>query len=420
MYSFVARQPILNKHLQPVAYELLFRDGLSNAFPNVSAEYATAQIITEQFLTNSLSRLVGEHICYINVPDQLLTNGLVEALPPERVVIEILETATPSDELLSSIIRLKEKGFKLALDDFTMTSEWRRFLPFIDIIKFDIKLYPFTEIENFIRTCPHRHLTYLAEKVETHAQFAHAKRIGLSLFQGYFFSQPEIIQSKRLSVNTYNILQLLKEVNKKEMDYNNIERLLSQDLSLAYKAMRYVNNIRHRANLSMLSSPPSFRYIALQLGQQELRRFISLITITCSGDKEKSFELYRLSLIRAKCSELLSLQLSAQDDPFDAFICGLLSPLEAILDCPMSLLLNDIALLPEVKQGLLEKTGKYANYLALIIEYEKQDWEQVHILIDTLNISEQHIIELIAEGTRWADEMLQIGGTVGKNKAKKS
>lgn len=408
MYSFVARQPILNKHLQPVAYELLFRDGIHNAFPDVSAEYATTQIITEQFLTNSLSRLVDDHICYINVPAQMLTNGLVEALPTEKVVIEILETAVPDDDLLVTVTRLKEKGFKLALDDFTMAPEWHRFLPVIDIIKFDLIASSFQEIERFIARCPYRHLIYLAEKVETRAQFIQAKRIGISLFQGYFFSQPEIIQSKRLSSSSYNVLQLLKELNKKELDYDNIERLLSQDVSLAYKAMRYVNNIRHRSNLSMMPSPVNFRYIAMLLGQQELRRFISLVTITRSGDKEKSFELYRLSLIRAKCCELLSLHLSPQDEPLDAFLCGLLSPLEAILDCPMTLLLSDIDLSPDLKQALLENTGKYADYLALVMEYEKQNWQQVRTIIAEMGMTERQIIQLIREGTHWADEMLQI------------
>lgn len=95
MYSFVARQPILDQHQRPVAYELLFRQGLSNHFPNISAEQATTLLIAEQFLSNPLQQLVGEHPCYINFPYQLLINGLADALPADRVVIEILEDAEP-------------------------------------------------------------------------------------------------------------------------------------------------------------------------------------------------------------------------------------------------------------------------------------------------------------------------------------
>lgn len=409
MYSFVARQPILNKNLQPVAYELLFRDGIRNAFPDVSAEYATAQIITEQFLTNSLSRLVDDHISYINVPHQMLTNGLVEALPPEKVVLEILENAPPDDALLAAVKHLKKKGFKLALDDFLMAPEWNRFLPHIDVLKFDLTLSSFADIASFIDKHPYRHITFLAEKVETHEQFSQAKKLGISLFQGYFFSKPEIIQSRRLSVNNYNVLQLLSEVNKKDLDYDQIEKLLSKDLSLAYKAMRYVNNIRLRSKLSMMPLQTNFRHIAMLLGQKELRRFISLVTITSQGDKDKSFELYRLSLLRAKCCELISLHQNKKGDPIDAFLCGLFSPLEAILDCPMPLLLSEIALPAEVKQALLENTGKYARYLMLVTEYEKQHWQSVDSLITELKITEQQMIRMVVDATQWADEMLQIG-----------
>ncbi|MCW2477099.1 EAL and HDOD domain-containing protein [Candidatus Symbiopectobacterium sp. NZEC151] len=409
MYSFVARQPILNKNLQPVAYELLFRDGIRNAFPDVTPEYATAQIITEQFLTNSLSRLVDDHISYINVPHQMLTNGLVEALPPEKVVLEILENAPPDDTLLASVKRLKKRGFKLALDDFLMAPEWDRFLPYIDVLKFDLTLSSFADIGSYINKLPYRHITLLAEKVETREQFSQAKQLGISLFQGYFFSKPEIIQSRRLSVNNYNVLQLLSEVNKQELNYEQIEKLLSKDLSLAYKAMRYVNNIRLRSNLSLMPLQANFRYIAMLLGQKELRRFISLVTITSQSDKDKSFELYRLSLLRAKCCELISLHQNKQDDPINAFLCGLFSPLEAILDCPMPLLLSEIALPNEVKQALLENTGTYARYLMLATEYEKQHWQEVNTLISELKITEQQMIHIVLDATLWADEMLQIG-----------
>ena len=95
MYSFVARQPILDQHQRPVAYELLFREGLSNQFPDVSAEHATTCLIAEQFLSQPIQQLVGEHACYINFPYSLILNGLADSLPVEQVVIEILEDAEP-------------------------------------------------------------------------------------------------------------------------------------------------------------------------------------------------------------------------------------------------------------------------------------------------------------------------------------
>nr|UKE83784.1 hypothetical protein KXZ65_22960 [Pectobacterium sp. PL152] len=97
MYSFVARQPILNNHLQTVAYELLFRMDITNKFPDVSPEFATAQLISDQFLTNPLTKsVVEEQPYYINFPHQLLISGQAEVLPQEKVVIEILENSPPT------------------------------------------------------------------------------------------------------------------------------------------------------------------------------------------------------------------------------------------------------------------------------------------------------------------------------------
>ncbi|KAA8999041.1 EAL domain-containing protein [Affinibrenneria salicis] len=407
MYSFVARQPILNRYLQPVAYELLFRQGIRNRFPDVSAEYATTQLISEQFLTTPLNKLAGEYPCYINFPYQMLVDGQAEILPVDKVVIEILENAKPDQELFTAVKRMKKHGFRLALDDFTMEQEWNRFLPYVDIIKFDLQQSSFNNIADYINQLKYKHLTLLAEKVETYDQFLQAKKVGCSLFQGYFFSQPEMMKSKKLSGFHRNTVELLKEANRPELDYNKIETLINSDLSLAYKLMRYVNNLRYRTSSGVISSAMSFRSIAIFLGQRELRRFVSLVSIT-SGSENKSSELYRMSLIRGKFCELLSLQLRPSADPIEAFLCGLFSLLDAILDSPMSLLLSQISLSKEIKQALLDKSGELALYLAFIADYEQQNWPQLNRYISSMRLDERQVIQMMAEATRWSDELLEM------------
>ncbi|OSN09912.1 diguanylate phosphodiesterase [Lonsdalea iberica] len=407
MYSFVARQPILDQHLQPVAYELLFRQGITNKFPDVSPEYATAQLIAEQFLTTPLNKLTNDHPSYINFPYQLLIDGQAEILPADKVVIEILENSTPDEELFAAVKRLKRKGFTLALDDFSMDPIWDRFLPYVDIIKFDLQQSTFEEIGRYISTLRHKHLSYLAEKVETNEQFLRVKAMGFTLFQGYFFSHPQMFKAKRLSNDHKNAIQLLKEANERELNYDRIERLINSDLSLAYKLMRYFNNFRYKANLSVITTSMSFRSIAIFLGQRELRRFISLISITM-GSKDKSCELYRMSLIRGKFCELLSIRLHGREDPFEAFLCGLFSMLDAILDSPMDLLLEQIPVSSHIKRALMDNAGELACYLSLISYYEKQNWEQVNTYMEMMEVNEDQMLKLITEATLWADELLDL------------
>lgn len=408
MYSFVARQPILNLQQQPVAYELLFRQGLSNQFPQVSAELATSSLIVDQFLSQPIRQLVDHHLCYINFPYSLLVNGMADALPVEQVVIEILEDASPDDRLFNCVQQLKAKGFRLALDDFTLDPAWERFLPFIDIIKFDVQQTAQARMQQFIRTHRRSGLTFLAEKVETREEFQACSRIGCTLFQGYFFSRPEIVQRRAMSENQLTIMQLLREVNQPELDYDQIEQLLNREISLAYKLLRYVNNLRYQhSRYQQAGAVTSFRHATMYLGQQEMRRFVSLVSAT-SGGNHKSSELYRMSLIRARFCELISQHRHGTTDSGEAFLCGLFSLLDAILDQPFSSLLDAIPLSTDIRLALLEQRGEMAFYLAFIADYEQEHWDRVRRRAEKMQLDEQQLIGLYMDATRWADNLLDL------------
>lgn len=300
MYSYVARQPILDRELNTQAYELLFRDSLDNVFPSVSAQQATSRLVAEQFLQQNIDQLIGDHPCYINFPHSLLLDGLAECLPRDKVVIEILEDAEPDDALLEKVIQLYGLGYRLALDDFTMVSDWDRFLPYIHIIKFDLRSTPQPCIEHFMANHRHLPLTYLAEKVEDQAEFERMKQLGVTLFQGFFFSRPQMVQQPTIPPAQLVVMQLLEVVNQTEPDLDKIEQLLNQDLTLSLKLLRYINHLKR------FPQPiASFRQAASSLGHAQLKRFVALIAATSAGS-EKSAELHQMSLIRARFCELLA------------------------------------------------------------------------------------------------------------------
>lgn len=199
MYSYVARQPILDRDLNTHAYELLFRDSLNNVFPSISSQQATSRLVVEQFLHQNIDQLLGDRPCFINFPHSLLLEGLAECLPHEKVVIEILEDSSPDDALLAKVEQLHALGYQLALDDFTLSVAWERFLPFIHIIKFDLRTTPLPKIKAFIKQHSALNLTYLAEKVEDKAEFERVKKLGFQLFQGFFFSRPELVKQARMA-----------------------------------------------------------------------------------------------------------------------------------------------------------------------------------------------------------------------------
>ncbi|WP_410753221.1 EAL and HDOD domain-containing protein [Citrobacter youngae] len=218
---------------------------MNNAFPDVSPEYATSRMISDQFLCIPVPRIANNHSSFINVPHQMIINGLGDTLPNEKVVIEILENAVPDDALFCAVKDMHDRGYQLALDDFTMDDEWDRFMQYISVIKFDVRDNDYEDIRQYIHRKSQllQGIKFLAEKVETRDEFELYSRAGFALFQGFFFSRPEILRNKCLSQNPLPLSRLMMEVNRENPDFAAVERLLKTDLTLSYKIMRYVRNM---------------------------------------------------------------------------------------------------------------------------------------------------------------------------------
>lgn len=111
-YSYVARQPILDRKKSTIGYELLFRDGPKNTFPDIDPEEATSRLLSDHFLTAHYSTL-GDLLGFVNFPYQSLLNMVPTLFPIKSMVVEILEDCPPTPELLSAIKKWLSLGTKL-------------------------------------------------------------------------------------------------------------------------------------------------------------------------------------------------------------------------------------------------------------------------------------------------------------------
>lgn len=406
MYSFVARQAIFDDKLNTVGYELLFRDSMDNRFPDVSAEHATTQLIEEQFLSAPVGRKNDNSTVYVNFPYQLLVEGLAETLPKNRVVIEILENAQPDRQLLETVKRLHTQGFRIALDDFAPCSDWDAFMPYINVIKFDIRRSSREEIERYIQN--HHDLlsqaVFLAEKVETYEEFESFKKMGFHLFQGYFFSKPVVTKRNKLVQNRAFALKLMQEVNVESPDLNKIEELLKSDVSLSFKIMRYAQNILYNTRGISGFRNHSLRDIVVYLGVNEMRRFVLMACLT-SFENVTNTEIYYLSLIRAKFCELVAARTSANNIANEAFMVGLFSLLDVILGLPLDELMEQIAVSPDVVKALKNETGELHRYVLLARLYEQRMWEEASDVAHEIGLPNSSVAEMMNQAAKWADEL---------------
>src|SRR6056297_2064954 len=112
--AFVGRQPIFTTEQSVFAYELLFRSGDQTAAVIEDGDQATASVLLGAFADIGLDPLVGGKRAFINLTRNLVLGRNLACLPPERVVLEILEDIGPDAEVIEALEELSDQGYMIA------------------------------------------------------------------------------------------------------------------------------------------------------------------------------------------------------------------------------------------------------------------------------------------------------------------
>ncbi len=222
METILARQPIfdVNRHL--FAYELLYRGVELSSLANVGGNHATSTLLTSSFFTEGLEKISGNKPCFVNFTEDLLLENIIERLPVDTIVVEVLEDVQPTSEIIAACRKLKNFGYTIALDDFVYHPKYIPLIELADIIKIDFFLTPVDEIHNTLDYLSPYDIDFLAEKVETVEEFIKARDLGFKYFQGYFFARPEVMRIKELTTSKIILFKLLCEINKKDVSGSEI------------------------------------------------------------------------------------------------------------------------------------------------------------------------------------------------------
>jgi len=401
MEIYVARQPIFNKNKRLYGYELLFRDGLSNAFPDIDGDTATSKLLSNSFFSIGMNQLTSGKTAFINFPQSLLLKKIPMMFPSEKMIVEVLEDVDPTEQVISACNDIAKAGYSLALDDFVFKNKMQPLIELADIIKIDFMLTPIDEIQKIVNRFEGKNIKLLAEKIETYEEFENALSMGFLYFQGYFFSKPEIISGKEIAASKITLLQIVGEANKKDCSFEKLEKLINRDVSISYKLLRYINS----AFFKRVCEISSIKHAIVLLGEMEVKRFISMVA-TAELASDKPDELVRASIIRARMCELLGLHSHNGADISELFLMGLFSLIDAMLDNNMEDIMQSLPLSKNIKQALLEEKGDLADYLKLVSSYESANWETFSSIISNINVDEKKLPEFYQEAVSWADSYL--------------
>jgi c-di-GMP-related signal transduction protein len=242
MEVFVARQAIFDRQRQLYAYELLYRsDALRNEFDGTDAAAATRHVISSTLLSIFENILCGKK-AFLNFDHRLLSDGMHLSLPPQSIVIEILESVQPTADLIALCQSVHAQGYSIALDDFVAQPQFEPLTHIAKLIKVDFQTTAKQEQDRLLRAYKPRGIMMLAEKVETNEEFEWARNAGYDLFQGYFFARPVIVSGRQIPAVQLTCLQLLRETRKKDLDFKRLEILIRGDVALTFKLLRYANS----------------------------------------------------------------------------------------------------------------------------------------------------------------------------------
>jgi c-di-GMP-related signal transduction protein len=408
MDVFVARQAILNRHKDLYGYELLFRsDPQKNHYDGTDAFSATSQVIANTLFSAGLEGILCGKKAFINFDREMLLDGAFSILPKETLVIEILESVEPDEEVVGACIRLSESGFMLALDDFVYHPRFEPIVQRAHIIKVDMRRTARPEQKRLVAKYGKRGIRMLAEKVETLEEFEWALGIGFDFFQGYFFTKPVVVRGRQISTSKMSCLRLLQESQREEIDFEKLRALIKDDVSFSYKLLRFTNS----AMFAHQTEIRTIEHALMVLGEQGIRRWVAIAALPGLA-KDKPQELMVHSLMRAQFSERLG-RLAEIFTAQNCFLMGLFSFLDAFLDRTIEYALQQIKLAPQVEEALLGTAlsdSRMALVYSLIRRYEAGDWDEVTSLAERLGLPAAAVGEAYVESARWVAEVTGLVG----------
>ena len=317
---------------------------------------------------HDLENLVGKATPFVNVTENLLCGDVLEILP-RGTVLEILKTVPATAEILQACRRLSVAGYGIALDDFTGEAQREPFVEVVDILKINFKLLLDRAARGAIAERYGRlGKTLLADKLETGEDAQCARDEGYTLLQGFFYSEPKIEVRRDIPRFKQNYLLFLQELRQPVLDMERIERLISNEVSLSVRLLRYMNSCAFGLQREITSIGQALVY----LGEGPLRRWGSLVAITGLGD-DRPQELVATTLIRARFCELLGEQAGMKKG--EPFLLGLVSSLDALLGRPHEEVLAEIGVGDEIVRALERDESILGRLFSGVSAYERGDWD---------------------------------------------
>jgi EAL and modified HD-GYP domain-containing signal transduction protein len=394
----VARQPILNRDKELFAYELLFRGGGSQAANILSDMNATAVVLDNVLNNIGIDKIVQNSLAFLNCSYDFLLSEIPLSLNPDVFVLEILESVKIDDKIVEAVKNLREKGFKIAIDDFVPFKEkFMEVAPLVPYLAFCKLEYPEIKDVDFLRSIvksfQQKNVRVLAEKIETERDFKISYEAGCDFFQGYFFTRPEAIKSVKINQDVAGVLQIFGLMNKEGLNIADLEKEFKNYPGLTINLLKYLNS----AAFAMRSKITSIHHALSLLGISNLKRWLLILAYAGGFSSSASRSpLLVNAAIRASFVGELAKKLNWPVEKIEkVYLMGLISHLDALYQTSLDKVLEQVSLDSEITSALLEKKGAMGLMISLINFIEQDNLKGMAQILKDLTLSPQDVSDCL-------------------------
>ena len=396
---YVARQPILDLRGRVHGYELLFRAGPEAVFRG-DGDLATRTMLDNSVLFG-MDKLTSGLPAFVNCTAESLTERLVDILPPSMTVLEILETVDPTPQVIVACRKLKETGFRLALDDFIWSPKWAPLVELADYVKVDFMQLNAAAREQLQKRLKGAAVALIAEKVETQEEYKQACKEGFTYFQGYYFCRPVLLKGRRVPANRLFHIRIMELLQHQPMDLKQIGDLVKRDASLAYRLLRLVNS----PICAIRQEVRSIEAALVAVGEDAFRR-IATVAIASELNANRPPEILRMAFVRGRFCELAA-RLCALD-PTEQYLLGMFSLLPAMLEISMVELAPNLPLREKIREALVGALSRDSSLLMWADRYEHGDWMRCDAIAQSYSLNQETLVRCFEEAVVWAEAALHL------------
>ncbi|MDR3763019.1 MAG: HDOD domain-containing protein [Acidobacteriota bacterium] len=400
---FFSRRPILTQEQLTCGYELLSRMGPESVLASLESEEIPASSTTRLPGPTHVQSGAAELACglpaYLPCTREMLLGGEILHLPSERIVLEIDEELAVDREAVAACQQLHRSGYHLVLNEYLPRRETYQILPYIDTVKVDFLATDVTRQAAIASDMRRRGIRLLAQRVESYRQFALATRLGYQYFQGYFYLRPETLAIQDIAVNQMAYVEAMNVAHRDPYDMMALEQTILTEPTLCFRLLRYLNSAAFG-----VFPVYSIRHALSLLGQREIQRWIA-VTVSISLSERRAEELVNNALTRARMCELLSRDCAIE--PGEAFMTGILSLMDAMLNRPLEVVLSHLPIRSFCKDALRNDANPLGKLLRLSVACERGNWEEAEQYSSTLSLSEDAVWQGFSDACGWSQNILR-------------